>query len=166
MVAMLLAASNVVGLLVSPSAPVSRDAGHAVRRSTQLQMGVVRQRGRSNREPPCFVRVCLFRYVRLCVAGRPTNRRNRNGHCVLPGQYAGGGVGLSACGQAGHQVQRKVQGDRHEAVLTCTPYGARVPAICRACLGRGSLPPGPLTLYVCRTRASLGRTTRTVGPQA
>jgi 3-oxoacyl-(acyl-carrier-protein) synthase len=40
MVAMLLAASNVVGLLVSPSAPVSRDAGHAVRRSTQLQMGV------------------------------------------------------------------------------------------------------------------------------
>ena len=45
MVAMLLAASNVVGLLVSPSAPVSRDAGHAVRRSTQLQMGVVRQRG-------------------------------------------------------------------------------------------------------------------------
>ena len=43
-VALLLATSNVVGLLVhAPS--LSRDAGHAVRRSTQLQMGVVRKNG-------------------------------------------------------------------------------------------------------------------------
>ena len=30
-------------------------------------MGVVRQRGRSNREPPCFCHVCLFRDRRLCA---------------------------------------------------------------------------------------------------
>ena len=38
MVALLLASSNVVGMLVSPSAPMARDAGHAARRTTQLQM--------------------------------------------------------------------------------------------------------------------------------
>ena len=55
MVALLLAASNVVGLLVSPSpASVSRSASHTTPRSTQLQMGVVRQKGCSNREPPCL----------------------------------------------------------------------------------------------------------------
>ena len=49
-----------------------------------------------------------------CVAGRPTSRGDWDGHCLLPGQHAGGGVCLSARGQAGHQVQRKVQGDWHE----------------------------------------------------
>ena len=70
MAVVLLAASNVVGLLVhAPS--LTRDAGHAVRRSTQLQMGVVRK---NDFEPPpvwCVPRlVCA--HVRL-VRGRATD---------------------------------------------------------------------------------------------
>eukprot|EP00964_Phaeocystis_antarctica_P101471 scaffold66934_cov60-Phaeocystis_antarctica.AAC.1 len=107
-------------------------------------MGVVRQKGCSNREPPC-------------LSGRPTNRRDRHGHCVLPGQYAGGGVGLSARSQARHQVQRKVQGDWHDAALTCTPYGVRVPASCHLPWDAGQLAPGaPHTVrkpYACQPRA-------------
>jgi hypothetical protein len=50
MVALLLASSNVVGMLVSPSAPMARDAGHAARRTTQLQM--VRPSGDEPATPP------------------------------------------------------------------------------------------------------------------
>ena len=75
---------------------------------------------------------CPLRDVAVCVAERPTSRRDRHGHCVVPGQFAGRGGGLSPQGQGRHQVQRKVQGDRHACCVDRTgraaQYACRPPA--------------------------------------